>query len=719
MDTAAYGLLAHPDQWARCRHEGTTLNAAGGVQLTWPDLEPPGDAPAPPPRPAALPPGLAFDRWANIYRSWPDADRVSVQPPATSALRAGELDWAGVFSRPSALAIDTDQRLYVAEDGGARIAVVDLWAQRPLCRTPMAARAHRRRRAVDLASRGCDVLILTRWPESLLVLAGRRVPLPGPALVRPGCSGAVRATRLTVTPDGTVLVLWTRSAGRDPIIATAAGRVVLTVAGAVDVIARADGGLAVACTAGRGVRRFAPADSESVTSGLLEVEPLSQNRFDGGSIGEFGARLCCTSTDGIAWTGRSAVRYAPAGRVVTYRLDSGAYRTRWGRVFLDACVPAGTGVTVRCLTSDEDDVENPIAPQPPARGVQAIRRPDLTPPLPPLSAVPDPDETPPPPPIFERPTGRELPWAQIPAGDRFETFETPVDAPPGRYLWLLLGLSGTTALTPRVREIRVERPGHRMLNHLPRAWSRDETDAAFLHRFLTPLDGLLREIDCRAVRRELLIDPAATPQEALAWLAGFAGLALDRRWPEPSRRTLIAEVYSLFSRRGTLDSLTRMLEIFLGHPPVIIERWRLRGIPGAVLGAAPGSPDAGRLGRGIRAGGALGALAGPAAQNGYATAAHRFTVLIPADLTTEQRDVVESILATSRPAHTAVEICELGLGMRIGQHLHIELTSVVGAGSRWGPAVVGRSEIGGDGVVGVPSAGSRLDDDTSGGFRVG
>jgi phage tail-like protein len=718
MDTAAYGLLAHPDQWARCRHEDTALDAAGGVQLTWRDPDVSDAVPAPAIR---LPPGLAFDRWANIYRSWPDAGRVSVQPPATSRLRPGALDWAGLFSRPSALAIDADQRLYVAENDGAQVAVADLWAQRPLCRTPMASPAHRQRRAADLASRGCDVLVLTRRPESLLLLAGRRVPLPGPDLVRPHCAGTVRATRVATGRSGTVLILWTRSGGRDPLIATSAGEVLLTVAGAVDLVVRADGSLAVACSPGLPVRRFAPADATSPGSGLIELEPLRQNRFDGGSIGESGGRLCCTSTDGITWTGRSAARFAPSGRLITYRLDSGSYRTRWGRVLLDACLPPGTGVSVRCLTSDQDDVEDPIPAQPPARGVQTIRRPDLTPPLPPSLVFAELDSAPPPAPVFKRPTGREQPWAQIPAGDRFETFETPVDAPPGRYLWLVLGLTGTTALTPQIREIRVERPGHRMLDHLPRAWSRDEKDAAFLHRFLTPLDGLLRELDGRAVRRDLLIDPAATPQEAVAWLAGFAGLALDRRWPASSRRTLIAEVYPLFARRGTLDSLTRMLGIFLGYPPVIVERWRLRGIPGAVLGAAPGTAAAGQLGRGLRTGGALGAgtLGGNRIQNGYATAAHRFSVLIPAELTTEQRDVVENVLAAFRPAHTAFEICELGLGMRIGQHLHIELTSVVGAGSSWGPAVVGRSGVGGDGVVGMPSAGSRLDGGGTGGFRVG
>src|SRR5262249_55332858 len=170
-----------------------------------------------------------------------------------------------------------------------------------------------------------------------------------------------------------------------------------------------------------------------------------------------------------------------------------------------------------------------------ARGDVGIGGPALPPPLPGTAALAQVSSAATAP-LYRRPTGREQPWAQIPADDRFETYEVPVAAEPGRYLWLVLDLAGPAGPPPRVRELRLARPRHRLLQHLPRAWSRDDTDADSLQRFLAPLDGLLRELGDRAVQRALLIDPAATPQEALSWLASFAGLALDRRWPEPARR---------------------------------------------------------------------------------------------------------------------------------------------------------------------------------------
>ena len=88
-------------------------------------------------------------------------------------------------------------------------------------------------------------------------------------------------------------------------------------------------------------------------------------------------------------------------------------------------------------------------------------------------------------------------------------------------------------------------------------------------------------------------------------------------------------------------------------------------------------------------------------ENAYDATAHRFTVLVCANLTSEQRDVVRGLLESHKPAHTEVELCELGPGMRVGRRLHLGLSSVVGPDARWGRTVVGQVAIGANGVVGL------------------
>jgi phage tail-like protein len=712
-------LLADPDQWARCRHEHTMLLRDGGVQLTWDEelTRAPGPAPGGLPDPA----GLAFDRWCRAYRSHPHEGSVSVHLRGQAANDGGEERDAacgGAVACPLGIGVDAAQRLYVAESGSGRVSVADLWSQRLLRRVPVRSGAHRARRPVDLATHCCRAYVLLQRPVGIVVVQGRRGPLPGPRLRRPRCRGALEPCRLAVTPDGVPLVLWRRRDDATALVATVDGVVMLEVPGGTDLDAAPDGLLVVAREPDRPFRRFQP-DGD----GWLELEPVAASRYDGGAVAVApDGRIAFTTKVGIGWTAGPAVHRRTAGRVVTYRLDGGAYRMRWGRVFLDACIPPATEVRLRFVGSDDDEVVDPLEWQRAERDTATVRHPERTPPLPSrqeLEAVAEGDGQP----LFRRPTGRERPWAQIAANDRFETYEAPVVGARGRYLWVVLDLAGTVVATPQVRAMRVERPGHRLLGHLPRSWSRDDDAADFLQRLLAPAEGMVHELDERAAQRALLVDPVTTPQEALGWLASFAGLVLDRRWSEAARRTLVAEAYRLFRRRGTLATLRRILEIYLGYEPALVEQWQLRGIPGGVLGALGTSGAAPVVGSGMRAGGTLGdiAIGGTRpGEDGYTTSAHRFSVLIPADLSSEQLDVVRSIVEAHRPAHTLYEICELGFGMRVGRHLHVRLTSVVGPEVGFGPAIVGQVAVGGDGVVGVPALGARLGDNSvTGAVRVG
>jgi hypothetical protein len=234
---------------------------------------------------------------------------------------------------------------------------------------------------------------------------------------------------------------------------------------------------------------------------------------------------------------------------------------------------------------------------------------------------------------------------------------------------------------------------------------------------------LLDDLDARAALRAVLVDPTSTPQEALDWLGSFIGLVFDRRWPERARRKLLAQAIDLFRIRGTGRSLEALLALYLGRKVIVIDDWRLRGLAGGILGTPAAGPPAPAVGGGVRAGGQLGhfTIGGQGtAKTGYTASAHRFTVLIPTNLDSERRTVVEEILAQHKPAHTTMTICELGVGMRVGRASRLDLTTVVGPGSGWGPATVGQVLVGGDGVVGLPLVGSRVGTASLGtGVRVG
>ena len=236
-----------------------------------------------------------------------------------------------------------------------------------------------------------------------------------------------------------------------------------------------------------------------------------------------------------------------------------------------------------CAIADDVSDEPSIARVPPPNLDAPIVRPDLSPPMPPhsLEAPADVDGFP----VHRRETGRELPWARFAADDAFETYEAPVLAPPGRYLWVTFELRGTghaSAADPQPARRASRRTTFSAgCQRRSRATSASRRSCC---RYLSLFDGALVDLEARAEARDVLLDPHATPEEMLPWLASFLGLALDERWPIAARRQLIAEVPQLWRRaRHDHRAVSASSSSTSAVEPVIVEHYRLRGLGGALL----------------------------------------------------------------------------------------------------------------------------------------
>jgi phage tail-like protein len=720
-------LVATFDQWLRAAHAATTVDAAvaggpptaaGGaaLTLTWdePVVEPASADGVCPAR------GLASDRLCRVYRVRERAvDRLAVGPtaagldyasmpePVTVIGAAASVDpnppgpdFAG--APPSlpldavGIAIDGDDRLFLADAGARSISVLDLWSRRLLRSIPTGGAHCPARRPGGLAARGQVVYAVLRDPAGLLRLTASRGPdeVPLPATIDDLPAGSA-PSRVAVLLDGTpvLLVLDTDGAGW----LLAGNRAPRSVGAASEIVVDRDGTVVLApCPSAGGaarLRRFVP-----TPTGWTRSFPLDAAGYDGGGlVVTDDGRIGYFTAAGFRLAVLGAVTYRSEGHCVTYRLDSGVPLNRWGRVFLDACIPAGTACEVGATTSDDPATTAPV-PAPAPAGV--VTRP-----------------------VHRRPEP-STPWWRPPASGYAdgETFEAPIDAPAGRYLWVTLRLTGNGRRSPRVREIRIERQAHTLLRRLPKVYSGDARQEAFLHRYLAVFDGLLHDLDLRSRLRDLLVDPHGTPIEALDWLASFVGLLLDDRWPPGARRQLVAEIVPLYRLRGTAWALSRYIEIFLAGEhaterdrpwvtPVIVEHFRLRGLGGPLLGADPTVTSRSVLGAGFRVGGAVGELGtqplDPAepATSPFERHAHRFSVLVPRPLGAEEEAAIRHILDTERPAHTTYDLCTVDAGMRVGDGLHLGLSTIVGPTGALDAAITDLALIGRGAVLGGPTTG--------------
>lgn len=733
MGARPYALIRTQDQWLRATHPGRLTAWNGELRAVELASTPRG---ARAPQVLDAPPlggGLAFDAGCRAYRSRPELGRVertrdtgAEQPEATALFAAPQPVPAGDFraaepagdralETPRGLAIDADDRLFVAEAGAARIVVVDLWSERVLRVVRTAGEGGAPAAPLDVACGRRRAYAVLDGPPWLVALEARRGPWPVPFERPAGVPAAALPRRVAAFGSAPPVVLF-RHPGDDRAWVAVPGRArALAARGATDVELLSPDRLVVAHRPGEA---FSQWDLAQVDAG---ARALRARGYDGLAIARApDGRVAYGTATGIRRAVPARLRYERRGRVATYRLDSGELQNQWGRVFLDACVPEGCDVRLRLTTAD-DESDEPPAPRELPRNVpdlDELFHLDRTPPLEPRSLVAGAE------PLAQRvhrrATGRELPWSRNAPGDPFETYEAPVAAPAGRFLWVTLELHGDAALTPRVRALRAEHATHDLLRRLPRVYSREPAVASFLRRYLAIVDGVAAELDARSDARATLLDPRSAPEELLPWLASFVGLMLDERWPVAARRTLVAEAPELFRLRGTVASLERLLEIYVGRRPLIVEHFRLRGMGGMLVGGSEGGAYTGALvGAGLRVGGAIGVegetplTGGPAAA--FERHAHRFTVVIPAALGAEQLATVRDALDRHRPAHTVFDVCTVGSGMRVGRGLHVGLLSTVGRTGGWGALQAGGSLLGRRATVGRPVTGARVGESRIGG----
>ena len=707
-----FAPVSGAEQWSRCVHRSTAVVAEevflDGIPV---GANGPWDPAADEPGPA----GLCFDGRGGVYHGepetgrirryrWPDpgsGDPVNLlgpvpvgtpaqprpdTPPDPAEFVPQTAEATRSLLQPRALAFDADDHLLVLDGATGSVAIIDVIDGRIVHIIGFEVPPR------DLVAVSGAVVAVTGVRDSPLLRIDalgvpRPVGLPGAArrLLAEVPSGAA-PYRAAAGPGGVLWLLLRH--GRDSWLlpATAGGsappRHPLHVPGASDVELDGDGRIVLAGPAGGDLLVRSVAADGSV----LAQQPLSAAGYDGRGIARApDGRIGLWTAKGARRARPHRVRYSESGWVEIEGLDSHRARQVWGRVFVEACVPPGTRIEVGCGTADELPQRVGGGSSAPA-GTESLR------------------------PLHRRETGRELPWTPLDHDDRYEVYEAPVIAPPGRYLWLRIGLTGTVTQSPHLRAVRVECGSHRLVEQLPRVYREDPVAESQLRRYLALVNGLLGEMADRSLERDRILDPHGAPAELLPWLASLIGLSLDGRWSEGAQRTLLAEATCLFRRRGTLPGLRRLMEIYLGCPVTILEAFRVRGHGGALVGGAAGQPGPASavVGLSYRVGGA-GQPGDPGEQppDAFATHAHRFTVLVTREVCDTELAVLRDLLELYRPAHTLVEVCGAGEGMRVGRSLHVELSSIVGRAQPFGPAVVDKVRAGGSTIVGRGRGGVR------------
>ncbi|WP_138469269.1 phage tail protein [Poseidonocella sp. HB161398] len=408
--------------------------------------------------------------------------------------------------------------------------------------------------------------------------------------------------------------------------------------------------------------------------------------------------------------------YARAGQARSRIAEADTAGTVWHRIYIEAHLPQGCGVTLRLAAGDDRAALERLG-----AAEMALHRFGATPGTAgPQGVWLDFDSEKP---FLASATG--MPRRRDRCGlfsALVQKSEGPVRRVAGRYLRVDLEFHGSGLATPKLHALRVWGPRRSWRDrYLPDYLSVEAGPQAegsnFLDRYLALFEGLLTPLEDQVAASWRLTRPDVAPADALDWLAGWIGAELPGALPLPARRHLLANTVQLWRRRGTLPGLRKMLEIVTEGGVsrgeiVVLEHYHLRRTFATILGADlsdagnPLTPWAGRSGNshlgptfflGEEDEKAFFALFRPSLLDDPLTTAeeraaaledlaeffdshaHRITVLIHGGMDDARRAQIARVLDREVPAHVHAVIAEGPGSMVLG------ISSLVAVDSRLAP----------------------------------
>lgn len=185
---------------------------------------------------------------------------------------------------------------------------------------------------------------------------------------------------------------------------------------------------------------------------------------------------------------------------------------------------------------------------------------------------PEPEPAPPPKKKAAPPAAGQAPEKQPPEAAPPPPPEEPLP-PIERMPFTAGGVPGRFKPPPSTNGHREEYPvglprdASTWMKYLPEIYSEDD----FLGRYLLIFEAMLSPSIWTVDSFDLFLSPETAPLEWVRWMASWFDLLVIPELPEDRQRAVLQQAGWLFKRRGTRLGLERMLELYFGVRPEIIE----------------------------------------------------------------------------------------------------------------------------------------------------
>ena len=148
----------------------------------------------------------------------------------------------------------------------------------------------------------------------------------------------------------------------------------------------------------------------------------------------------------------------------------------------------------------------------------------------------------------------------------------------GRYLWLRIEVTGNEKRDTFIKKLRIYYPRTSYLSYLPAVYQGDPGSRDFLERFLSMFTTIFMEMEEQIDQVAGYFDIDSNSGEYLKWMAGWLAIASDDSWEEENFRRFVKSAPGIYKKRGTKEAIEKIVEIYTGAKPYIIEYFNIKHI---------------------------------------------------------------------------------------------------------------------------------------------
>lgn len=148
----------------------------------------------------------------------------------------------------------------------------------------------------------------------------------------------------------------------------------------------------------------------------------------------------------------------------------------------------------------------------------------------------------------------------------------------GKFLWIRVELRGAAGNSPKLKRLRVYMPGENIIDYLPEIYRIRDGNSDFFFRFMLLFQTFIFDQEDKINNISRYFDIGTAERDFLEWLCKWLDIRDIYSWEESRLRMFLSEAMKVYAAAGTRQGIERLVELFTGEKPYLIEYSQVKSV---------------------------------------------------------------------------------------------------------------------------------------------